>query len=124
MGIANSNKDLEYKKTSAKTESNEERIRASTNMLEKLKKIESLTPIIEEMEKMCEALIDLAYISDEKCKLLPRSKTEYEIPNRAKIRSIKNFTKILLPSLTLHIRNNCNYDNIVGKLIVSLIFEI
>lgn len=111
MAIANSNKDDSYS-TNTSQMSTEPRVLKAKEMLEELKREQNFKEIITELEFMCEALIELAYLKQEDCKNIKT--TTYEIPRRAKLRSIKNFSHILLPTLQIPIKKNCNYDDIIG----------
>lgn len=97
------------------TESNEARVQGAQLLLEKLKRdAPEIENIIEEMEFVCDALIQLAYTTYESCQDTKKSNS-YLIPSNMKILKIKNYSKVLLSTCTLNVRKTCKYDDIIGK---------
>lgn len=121
MSIANANKDIEYTKCKTKTQLNEPRILGGQKLILKLKKNKLLKTIIDQMELVHDALIQLAYITNEKYK---DPSTVHDIPKNSKIRKIKDFSNIFLPTLTVPVRRDCNYSNITGNLYFNIIIHV
>lgn len=71
------------------------------------------------MEELLEALVELAYVPENKCRLVNQKKRIYTIPNWCLITKIKNLD-VLLPTHTLPVKKNRDYSNIVGKWVVFL----
>lgn len=111
LAIANSNKDAEYCSGKVKVELKEARILGGQLLLKKLKAVGRLRGIIEEMELVHDALIELAYVNHEKYKT---EGSEHEIPKKCKMAKIKGFSNVLLPTLTVAIRKDCSYNDIIG----------
>lgn len=111
LSLSNANKDREFTKEATKTLQNDGRINAAVKLINKLKDMPKLARIIQCLQQLSEALIDLAYYkggNDE-------NKT-FEIPYNHKIRKIKNFDDITVPTDNLKISQSNNYSNIIGKL--------
>ncbi|KAI4461961.1 serine/threonine-protein kinase atm [Holotrichia oblita] len=114
LALVNSNKDNIFSKSNAATESNEVRVQGAQALLEKLKQdAPEIKNIIQEMEFVCDALIQFAYTAYESCQDTKKKDT-YLIPSNMKILKIKNYSKVLLPTCTLNVRKSCRYDDITG----------
>ncbi|XP_060527564.1 serine-protein kinase ATM isoform X2 [Cylas formicarius] len=112
MALVNSNKDREYSNSGTKALNNE-RISTAANMLQKLKYKHNLSDLINKMQQVAEALIELAYFVDPKQDKTNRRK-EFEIPRTLKIHKIKNFINVLVPTYNLPVNKTNNYENITG----------
>lgn len=113
MAVAESFKDREYdNKLDANT--SETRVIGAKALIAKYKRNKNIGPIIKNMEHLSNALISLAYLSPENCK--GNRKKQHIIPDREKIKSIKNIQNVLLPSLNLGVKKNRDYSNIIGKI--------
>ncbi|XP_066152379.1 serine-protein kinase ATM isoform X2 [Euwallacea fornicatus] len=111
LALVNANKDREYSSSKNKFPANERTITAGT-MLSKLKKKSGFSCIIDKMLKLADALIELAYYVDDSSQ--SSRKNEFEIPSRLKIRKIKAFDDILVPTVSLPVSKNNTYGKIVG----------
>lgn len=116
LSLVNANKDRDYTKESTKTSQNDARMSAAVKMLNRLKKTPSLMQIIDRLQQLSLALIDLAYYKDSN-----ERKKKFDIPSNHRIRRIRNFDDVLLPTYHLTIKPNSNYTNIIGK---SFLFSI
>lgn len=110
LSLANANLDREFNKDVTNTLQNDGRMNAAVTLINKLKRQSNLKQIIERLQQLSEALIDLAYYKTE----IDKKKT-ISIPSHHKIHRIKNFDDIAVPTDHLPIRLNNNYTNIVGK---------
>lgn len=111
MSIANAHEDLKYENTRANTQSNEPRLLGSQKLLELLKRNDKLKKTIEEMELLNESLIELAYHTNE-----TSTNSACNIPRSLKLKQIKNYNNVLLPTLTMPIDIQGNYSNVIGRL--------
>ncbi|XP_066254507.1 serine-protein kinase ATM isoform X2 [Euwallacea similis] len=111
LALVNANKDREYTSSKTKVAANERTITAGI-MLSKLRKKSGFNSIIDKMLKLADALIELAYYVDNGSQ--SGRKNEFEIPSRLKIRKIKAFDDILVPTVSLPVSKNNTYDKIVG----------
>lgn len=111
LSLANANKDREFSKEVTKTSQNDGRISAALKLIEKLKKVRNMSQMIDRLQQLCVALIDLAYHKDGGGR-----KKKFQIPDNHKIRKIEHFDDVLLPTYHLKIHPGGNYTNIVGEL--------
>lgn len=111
MALA-SNLDEKYNATTT-TETNEARILAAENLLNKFKADPTLQKIIAEMEAVSEALIQLAYMDSKTCKEI-RDK-RFSIPDKAKITKIKHLPMSYVPTYTVDVRRDERYSDVVSK---------
>lgn len=109
FALKNSYEDLKY--TGNKTALSAPRVQAAKSILEKFKNDQRLEPFISEMENFSYALIELAnYSHPEKC--LPGCSIDF--PDHLKIKQIKCYYTIPVPSLNIPYDKNCAYENIIG----------
>lgn len=111
MAIANGDKES----TKDKTQSNEPRLLGSQKLLKLLKLNKSTKKTIEEMEVISESLIDFAYHYDNKY----MKGNTYPLPRNLKLKTVKNFTHVLLPTITLPVDIHGNYSNVIGKTVMT-----
>lgn len=111
LSLANANKDRDFTKETTKTSQNDGRISAAIKLINKLKEIPSLTQIVERLQQLSEALINLAYYKAE----VDENKSQFDIPSNHEILKIKHFDNILVPTHHLKVNPNNNYTNIIGK---------
>lgn len=112
LSLANANKDREFDKDDVtNTSQNDGRINAAVALINKLKKQAKLTRIIERLQKLCEALIELAYYAFTATK----DQKKITIPDNHKILQIENYDDVAVPTDHLSIRMNNSYTNVVGK---------
>lgn len=109
LSLENANKDREFSTEITKTSQNDGRKNAAVKLINKLKRISKHTQIIERLKKLSEALIDLAYYKD------VHGTKKISIPSNHKIRQIKNYDDVSVPTEHLQISLSNNYTNIVGK---------
>lgn len=109
LSLENANKDREFNKDVTKTSQNDGRINAAVKLINKLRNISKHKQIIERLKKLSEALIDLAYYKD------VQDAKKINIPSSHKIRQIKNYDDVSVPTEHLQISLSNNYTNIVGK---------
>ncbi|KAF2888503.1 hypothetical protein ILUMI_17670, partial [Ignelater luminosus] len=114
LALAHNKKDRDYSNSKTITTSNELRIAGAQNLIEDLKERHGLTRLIEDMEALLKALVQLAYVDENRCKLVNEKKKIYTIPSSCLITKIKNLDNVLLPTHTLPIKKNCDYSYIVG----------
>nr|CAD7589959.1 unnamed protein product [Timema genevievae] len=86
----------------------ESRVLGAKMLLDHLQSVDTLAPILTQMNKLSEALISLAYYK------FGKDKGTYTIPNTEPILRIKNYDRALLPSFTLPVSKSGQYNNIVG----------
>lgn len=92
LALKNSNADAEKKTTP------EPRVVGAGRLWLKLKENKSIAPIMEQLEKMATALIDLAYLP-----------VDRNIPPGHKLLKLKNMKHLQCPTVELPIRKNGNY---------------
>lgn len=97
LALKNSNADAE-KKTAA-----EPRVIGAEQLWVKIKKNRTMAPIMEQLESMSLALIDLAYIP-------LKDKEPNFIPTNHKLLKLKNLKYLQCPTVELPIRKNGNYQ--------------
>lgn len=114
IGLAESYKDREFDKSNMSIEGSENRVLSAKHLIAKYKCNRDIGPIIKNMELLSTALISLAYLPKEKCSL--NKKQQMIIPRTEKIRMIKNMQNVLMPTISLPVRPNRNYSNIIGIL--------
>ncbi|XP_051160028.1 serine-protein kinase ATM-like [Leptopilina boulardi] len=85
------------------------RVKAATKLINQLLKTK-IHPIIEEMSQLSYSLMHLAYLALEK----KRANQTHMIPSNQAICKIKNLNNISIPTMTLSVRKNGNYEHIVG----------
>ncbi|XP_045467917.1 serine-protein kinase ATM isoform X2 [Harmonia axyridis] len=108
LSLANSLKDSEYSKGKTKITINEERVSEAKKIIMSLKKEPSLRKIINELEDVSDALVELAYVVPKE------NKRKYDISKRSKIASVKNFSSVSMLTHNLKIQQNGKYENIIG----------
>lgn len=106
LALVHAGKDKEYCGSTANTDSNENRLQGAKFLLAKMRK-DGFHELINNMVTVADSLIELAYCKTIKGKLI-------DIPRSCKIRKVKNMENVLLPTISLPIRKNANYANIVG----------
>ncbi|XP_063982057.1 serine-protein kinase ATM [Diachasmimorpha longicaudata] len=116
LSLHNTNKDTEFQKT--KTSSEPVRVVAAKRILAELMRTD-LKRIIEEMTRMAEALMMLAYYKFDR----KRTGMEMKIPTNQQIYRIKNFQNCMVPTINLQVRPDGNYDDVVGILEFKSNFE-
>lgn len=79
--------------------------------------------MIEEIELVADALIELAYTPYDTCQKV-KHKESHLIPSNLKVHKIKNYSNMLLPTHTLTVRKSCNYKDVLGKMILPLFIMI
>ncbi|CAH1170506.1 unnamed protein product [Phaedon cochleariae] len=115
LSLVNANKDKEYsgmKGSASNTSKNDSRVSTAKNLLAKLKKRESLCALIDRLQQVSIALIDLAYYSDKNSE--NERVAQFKIPRSQKIMSIQNFDDVLLPTYNLNVDPSNKYSRIVG----------
>lgn len=120
LAVANSNKDKDYTSEMANVVSNDSRVTGAQKAIKKLKKT-SLHDLISKMEKLSEALMQLAYLEQSNCQV--SKKNQFKIPTNCAITKIKNFEDVLLPTFNLKVKTNADYTNIVGIKSFSKTFD-
>lgn len=111
LGLADSYKDRTFD-CENQNDSSETRVQTARDLVDRLKENDKLVNIIENMEKLSTALISLAYLDSKKC---TERKKQLIIPKNELINSIRHLDDVLVPTITIDVRKNCNYDNIIGK---------
>lgn len=99
LALKNSNADAP-KKTIP-----EPRVLGAEQLWAKLKKNKEIAPIMEQLESMSTALIDLAYIP-------LQDKSPNQIPHNHKLLKLKNMKWLQCPTVELPIRRDGNYKNL------------
>nr|CAD7431238.1 unnamed protein product [Timema monikensis] len=84
------------------------RVLGAKMLLDRLQSVDTIAPILAQMNKLSEALISLAYYK------FGKDRGTYIIPNTEPILRIKNYDRALLPSFTLPVSKSGQYNNIVG----------
>lgn len=112
LALADSYKDREFEASTNSTDPNESRIISARQLIEKYKRDRNIGPIITNMQQLSTALINLAYLSPDKCSSARDGKCS--IPRNEKIKSFKNKNNVLIPTVNLPVNKNCDYSNIVG----------
>nr|CAD7397997.1 unnamed protein product [Timema cristinae] len=84
------------------------RVLGAKMLLDRLQSVDTIAPILTQMNKLSEALISLAYYK------FGKDRGTYIIPNTEPILRIKNYDRALLPSFTLPVSKSGQYNNIVG----------
>jgi ataxia telangiectasia mutated family protein len=107
LSLALSNKDRDY--AESKAVPNEARMRSARSLLDRLENDETLAGLVEKMEYVSEALIELAYYK-------PRGESDgdVKVPKNCKIRAVQNYDEVLLPTHTLPVEPSRGYNRIVG----------
>jgi ataxia telangiectasia mutated family protein len=107
LSLALSNKDRDY--AESKAVANEARMRSARSLLDRLENDETLAGLVEKMEYVSEALIELAYYK-------PRGESDgdVKVPKNCKIRAVQNYDEVLLPTHTLPVEPSRGYNRIVG----------
>ncbi|XP_043476471.1 serine-protein kinase ATM-like [Leptopilina heterotoma] len=85
------------------------RVKAATKLINHLLKTK-IHPIIEEMSQLSHSLVQLAYLQAEK----KRPNSSHVIPSNQAICNIKHLNNIAIPTITMSVRKNGNYENIIG----------
>jgi ataxia telangiectasia mutated family protein len=108
LSLALSNKDRDY--AESKAVANEARMRSARSLLNRLENDETLASLVEKMEYVSEALIELAYYK-------PRGESDgdVKVPKNCKIRAVQNYDEVLLPTHTLPVEPSRGYNRIVGE---------
>nr|CAD7206585.1 unnamed protein product [Timema douglasi] len=86
------------------------RVLGAKMLLDRLQSVDTIAPILTQMDKLSQALISLAYYK------FGKDKGTYTIPNTEPILRIKNYDCALLPSFTLPVSKSGQYNNIVGEI--------
>ncbi|GLV35047.1 telomere fusion [Carabus blaptoides fortunei] len=110
LALADSYKDRTFDLEN-KNDFSETRVQTAKSLVDRLKTNPKLMNIIENMEKLSTALISLAYLDWKKC---TERKKQLTVPRNEPINSIKRFDDVLVPTITIDVKKNCNYDNIIG----------
>ncbi|XP_044260658.1 serine-protein kinase ATM isoform X2 [Tribolium madens] len=106
LALTLSNKDRDY--AESKTAVNDGRDKNSRTILDRLKKTDrNLSNLIERMEFVSEAVIELAYHKNDS------DDGSYKVPKRCKICKIQNYDNVLVPTYNLAVSKSCTYQ-IVG----------
>ncbi|XP_050307938.1 serine-protein kinase ATM isoform X2 [Anthonomus grandis grandis] len=112
LALVNANKDREYTNPKAKISQNE-RSTIALSLIKKLKNRNGLNVLIDKMLRVAEALIELAYFVDTSHSGNSR-KTEFNIPSKLKIHKIKDYSDILVPTISLPVSKTNDYNHIIG----------
>ncbi|KAK5640688.1 hypothetical protein RI129_009235 [Pyrocoelia pectoralis] len=113
LSLSNSQKDRDFCQSKTNTNSNEQRIVAAQKLLRSLENTDlNLKFIIEKMEMVSKALIHLAYVDQDQCKV--NENKDFIIPSKCPITKIRSLENILLPTHILSVQKNCDYSAIVG----------
>ncbi|XP_049852036.1 serine-protein kinase ATM isoform X1 [Schistocerca gregaria] len=109
LALSNSHKDKEICGVDMQSVIYESRVIGAQQMVERLKKSSgNIAPLLQQMEKVAAALISLAYYSSK-----DNSKTG-QIPRGELLTKLKNCDTVLVPTLTIPVKPNCQYSNIIG----------
>ncbi|XP_022917596.2 serine-protein kinase ATM [Onthophagus taurus] len=114
ISLSHSNMDDEFVKTNASTDSNETRVDGAQKLLNKFNSNNSLKKIINEMVTLSKAFMELAYLDPDKCKSARGKNEGLNIPETSKIAKISNLSESYLPTITVDIRKNCQYKDIIS----------
>ncbi|CAH0564566.1 unnamed protein product [Brassicogethes aeneus] len=106
LSLSNANEDRRFTKSKTNTFSNDDRVSSANNLLGKVKDTMN-TDLVDKMDKVAKALIELAYYKAER-------KSDFSIPSSLKLTRIRSFDNVLLPTVTLPVSKSNNYENIVG----------
>ncbi|CAG9773154.1 unnamed protein product [Ceutorhynchus assimilis] len=113
LALVKANKDREYSNSKAKV-SVSERSETALSLIKRLmKKSNILAGIIGKMLTLSDSLIQLAYYVDNGDSS-DSDKSEFTIPSRLKIRQIKDYGDVLVPTYNIPVSKSNTYDNIVG----------
>lgn len=110
LALINGNRDKEYCGHTTNTDCNENRVAGAKFLIGKLSKETDLKDLIDNMMKVDDALIELAYVK--------RQETEnrvIKIPASCKIRKLRDIENVLVPTVTLPVNKSGNYRDIIGK---------
>ncbi|GAB6022293.1 hypothetical protein CHUAL_006418 [Chamberlinius hualienensis] len=109
FALSNASKDELAKQSMGSGGDEEDRVLAAKKMIDRLKKTKSLTKIATSMEKVCDVLIDFAYLEAKENKGVL-----IDINKNQRILKLKNVD--LVPPLTVNIPVNpvAKYDNIIS----------
>lgn len=110
LALINGDKDKLYTKSTTQTDTNEIRLSGAKLLIEKLSKDTRMVSLISNMMKVADALIQLAYVETK-----AGAQQEHEIARSYKIRQLKNIENVLVPTITLPVNKNGNYENIIGE---------
>ncbi|OXU25092.1 hypothetical protein TSAR_000011 [Trichomalopsis sarcophagae] len=91
-----------------KTVNEEPRVLGAQHLIQKLLSTD-IRPIIQEMERLSDALVMLAYYESEK-----KAVSKCIIPRNQALNNIKDFQHSIIPSITISIKKNGKYNNIVS----------
>ncbi|XP_049947955.1 serine-protein kinase ATM-like [Schistocerca serialis cubense] len=109
LALSNSHKDKEICGVDMQSVIYEPRVIGAQQLVERLKKSsDNIAPLLQQMEKVAAALISLAYYSPK-----DNSKTG-QIPRGELLTKLKNCDTVLVPTLTIPVKPNCQYSNIIG----------
>ncbi|XP_008191052.1 serine-protein kinase ATM isoform X2 [Tribolium castaneum] len=106
LALALSNKDRDYAESKAAV--NDGRAKNARIILDRLRTNQTLSNLIERMEFVSEAVIELAYYKN------TSDDGSYKVPKRCKIRKIQNYDDVLVPTYNLPISKFSTYSKIVG----------
>ncbi|KAJ8666945.1 hypothetical protein QAD02_008607 [Eretmocerus hayati] len=109
LALRNLHKDARFcgKRVVPDKEHQEPRVLGAENLLRKLFST-PIRPIVQEMNLLSTALVQLAYSGEKK------GLGEYPMPRNLKIHEIKDFHHCLVPTITIDVKKNKNYQNIVS----------
>lgn len=110
LALINGDKDRIYSKSTTQTDTNEMRLSGAKWLLKKLKEDARMSELVDNMMKVADGLIELAYMDIDS-----RGRNDYEIPRSSKLRQLRNVENVLVPTVTLAVNKNGNYNNIIGK---------
>ncbi|XP_076265481.1 serine/threonine-protein kinase tefu isoform X1 [Rhynchophorus ferrugineus] len=119
LALVNSNKDKEYTKSTIKYSSSD-RTETACYILNQLAKNKELRVLIKNMKELSDALIELAYSNK---KNHTGSGSTCTIPSNLKIRKIKDFNEVLVPTCSLSVKKNNRYENIQGIVKFSTTYD-
>lgn len=92
-------------------------MQGARSLIKKLSMEPELHSLIRSMQKVAEAVIEMAYYEVKR----ERTVVEYTIPTNLKIRKLGNVEHVSVPTYNLPIKINKDYSNIIGKLTLRII---
>ncbi|KDR18216.1 Serine-protein kinase ATM [Zootermopsis nevadensis] len=107
LALANSYRDQDFTGGRQNERKSEPRVLGARNIVQCLNACDEVRAILTQMEGVATALIKLAY-----CEVEGKSKS-YPI-ERTLLKQLEDNDLVLVPTLTIPVKNNCQYDDIIG----------
>ncbi|XP_068082647.1 serine-protein kinase ATM [Anabrus simplex] len=112
LALANSYKDRDYISAACSSQNDrtqEPRVLGAQLMVRKLLSKPAVGPLLKKMEQVSIALISLAYLQ------VKNTKAEsHKVPESEPISKLRDLNSVLIPTLSIPVKVNCQYDNIIG----------